>query len=85
MQTQSLCLKDVSDDMLWYYPMLGDKQHFVEVDEKTMDNVVAYYLANPREAQTIAATSQTFSKAAFQPSSHILYTTALFETMAWNA
>ena len=85
MQTQSLCLKDVSDDMLWYYPMLGDKQHFVEVDEKTIDNVVSYYLANPREAQTIVATSQSFSKAMFQPSSHILYTTALFETMAWNA
>lgn len=82
--TKSLCLKDTSNDMLWYYPMLQDQHHFVEVKKDTIDQTVTYYIENPHEAQRITVNANHLADALFQPMSHILYTTALFETMAYN-
>lgn len=82
--TNTLSFKDTSDDMMWYYPMLMDKQHYVEVDEFVMENKRMYYLNNPQEAKHITSTAKKLAKDLFTPNNHILYTTGLFETIASN-
>jgi hypothetical protein len=82
--TNSLTFKDKSEDMMWYYPMLVDKQHYVEVDEFNMENMRQYYINNPKEAKLITKTANKLAKELFRPCSHMLYTTVLFETIASN-
>ena len=83
--TNSLSFKDKSEDMMWYYPFLLDKQHHVEVDEYSMDRICEYYKNNPKDAKLITKTANNLAKDLFTPSNHMLYTTALFETIASNS
>lgn len=83
--TDSLCLKDTSNDMLWYYPLLQDKQHFVEVSQDTIDQKFMHYLHKPDEAKLITKNAQQLANVISQPMTHMVYTTILFESLASNA
>lgn len=83
--THCLSFKQESKEMLWYYPLLRNKEHFVEVNQATIDTHRQYYNANPQEAVRITQNAQALSKELFRPVAHMLYTTTLFETMAANA
>jgi hypothetical protein len=83
--TNSLCLRKKSPEMLWYYPLMQNNTHFVEVDTHNMIELMNYHVNNPNDSKRIVANSNVFSNAFFKPVSHILYTTALFEAIALNA
>lgn len=82
--TNSLSFKDSSEDMMWYYPMLMDKIHHVDVDEFNIEEKRLYYINNPKEAENITMTANQLAKDLFTPENHVLYTSVLFETLASN-
>lgn len=81
--TNTLNFKDISKDMLWYYPMLMDKMHYVEVNEHTLEQQRMYYINNPREALFIIRNAKHLYENLFKPQNHMYYTSLLFETMAY--
>lgn len=80
--TNTLNFKDSSRDMLWYYPMIIDKTHFVEVDEYKIDKMRQYYINNPNEANFIIANAKALKEQLFKPYNHMYYTSLLFEEMS---
>jgi hypothetical protein len=83
-KTNTLNLKDKSKEMLWYHPMLHNKEHFVEVNEHTIEDSRMYYLNNSTDAERIIKNSNNLANDLFKPTNHMYYTTLLFETMAGN-
>jgi hypothetical protein len=83
-KTNTLMLKQKSRDMLWYYPLLHDKTHFVEVDQDSIVNKMNYYSSNPHVATHIIHSANQFSSLYFNQVSCNLYTTQLFEEIANN-
>jgi hypothetical protein len=51
--TNTLAFHYPSNDMLWYYPFLRDKQEFVNVDKSNMIDIFKYYENNHKEAKFI--------------------------------
>lgn len=84
LNTNTLNFKDESVDMLWYYPMMRSKEHFVEVNENNIENMRLYYMNNPKEAEYIINNAKSLSRDLFKPYNHMLYTTMLFDTIAEN-
>jgi hypothetical protein len=82
--TNTLNFKDESMDMLWYYPMMRNKEHFVEVNENNIENMRQYYFNNHKEAEYIIHNAKTLSSELFKPYNHMYYTTMLFDTIAEN-
>lgn len=80
--TNTLNFKDKSMDMLWYYPLMMDKTHYVEVCEYTIDQMRQYYINNPKEACHIIENAKNLYKTLFKPQNHMYYTSLLFESMA---
>lgn len=83
-KTNCLSLKEESREMLWYYPMFKNKEHFVEVNKTNVDALRQFYASNPADAMRIARNAQVFSDEVFKPLCHMMYTTTLFETLAEN-
>ena len=83
-KTNTLNFKDKSREMLWYYPMLCDKEHFVETDEHSIESTRMYYLNNWGDAERIIKNANNLAGDLFKPTNHMYYTTLLFETMAAN-
>lgn len=83
-KTNSMMLKHESRDMLWYYPLLQERTHFVEVNKDNIVNKMAYYNANPKIADHIIHNAQQFSQQYFNQVACNLYTTQLFEEIANN-
>ena len=77
--------KDISIDMLWYYPFMKNGEHYVEVDENTMESKRFYYVNNPNESMRIIDNSKRLYAELFKPESHIIYTTILFNTIGYNS
>lgn len=82
--TQSLVLKASSREMLWYYPCLQDKTHFVDVSTENMEKVVRYYESNKNESRRITDNANRFVKEMLTPLSAQSYTMSLFENIASN-
>lgn len=83
--TNSLTLKYFSDEMLWYYPLLCNKYHFVECKDKdSIINNITYYNNNTKEAEFIIHNSKNIYNDLFTIGNHMQYTTALFENMIKN-
>lgn len=73
-----------SKDMVWYTPILKDKEHYVEVsfEEHAPNHILKmwnYYENNPHEAQRIIQNANTIGKQLFVPRIGHLYTQHLFE------
>jgi len=83
--TKSLVFKHKSREMLWYYPLLRDKTHFVEVEKGTIENAFRYYENNGTEAQWITCNANRFSDLMFNPYITQQYTISLFESIAHNS
>lgn len=83
-KTNCLAFKEESRDMLWYYPMFRNREHFVEVNKDTIDTQRQYYSQNIGDASRIIRNAQLFSTEVFKPLCHMMYTTTLLETMAEN-
>ncbi len=82
--TNNLVFKCKSKEMLWYYPMLQNETHFVDVTKETMQSRFNYFENNPAHAQCIMFNARNFVNNFFRPISHQLYTINLFESLANN-
>ena len=81
----SLTFKYKSKEMLWYYPLLQNKSHFVEVDVNNMNNTFKYYENNKKEAEFIISNANQFAKNWFnKPIIPQQYMVTLFETISLN-
>lgn len=83
-KTHCLTFKEESREMLWYYPLLRNREHFVEVHPNTIETHRNYYSNNLGDASRILANAQLFSHEVFKPLTHMMYTTTLLETLAEN-
>lgn len=83
-KTQCLSFKEESREMLWYYPMLRNKEHFVEVNESNIDALRKFYSTNIAESVRMIRNAHVFSGEVFKPLCHMMYTSTLFETMGEN-
>lgn len=84
MNSQSLAFKYPSNEILWYYPLLLEDTHYVEVNEKTLESKMMYYLNNPKEAEFIVKSANQFVRRYCSTISTQLYLTYLMETIAEN-
>jgi hypothetical protein len=85
----TLNLQTSSKDMLWYSPLLKDKEHFVEVsfDEHAPNNILKmyqYYENNPLEGQRIIENANSIRKNLFTKEAGVLYTTTLIDNILMN-
>ena len=60
-KTNSLVFKQKSNEMLWYYPLMKDKVHFVNVDTDNMESMYQYYQNKAKEANLIIKNANQFA------------------------
>lgn len=82
--TKSLSLMMPSKDMLWYYPLLVDKTHFVGVSKDDLIKTIQYYNANPKEAQFIVQNGNALASKLFNQDMCRRYLINLFQGIAHN-
>lgn len=82
MSSNSLLFKKPCKDMCFYYPLMIDRTHYVEVNEHNMLNMREYYLNNPREAAFIIQNANHFAKTFFNNRVAEIYTRSLFQSCA---
>jgi hypothetical protein len=84
LQSQSLLFKMPCSDMVWYYPLLHNRTHYVAANHHNMQSQLTYYLNNPKEAQFIIDSANKFYKTFLHGNHAIMYTVALMEEAAHN-
>jgi hypothetical protein len=72
-------LKWKSDESLFYYPLMPDKQYHVVVNKENIENIVKYYLNNTQEAIEIIDRAKEFANFMFRPIVAQYYCVKLFE------
>ena len=82
--TNSLILKYASNNMLWYYPLLQDRHHYVEVDVHSLEKEYIYYENNVKEAMNIVSNSNKLARELFKPFIVQQYCVSLFEGISQN-
>lgn len=83
-KTNTVVFKHVSNDMLWYYPMLRKGIHFAEVDKNSLENTFMFYQNNPSDASHVMYNANVFAENFFKPLVAQQYTVSLFENIGWN-
>lgn len=83
-KTNCLTFKYDSSEMLWYYPMLRHYEHFVEVHKDNLEFQRNFYINNVNDAHRIIRNANILANELFKPMTHMMYTTALFETISEN-
>ena len=83
-KTKSLVFKQKSKEMLWYYPLLQNNVHMVEVDLDNMIDKFKYYENNVKEANYITTCANVFANTFFNPETCKMYCKYLFEHIAEN-
>lgn len=79
--TNSVTLKYESKEMLWYYPLLIDGQHYIEVNKDTIDKRMD---VADEDANYIINSAKRIARIIQKPSSHMLYLGKVFENMVFN-
>ena len=82
--TNTLAFHYPSDDMLWYYPLLRDRQEFVSITMSDLIQTFTYYESNPKEARFIIDNAKHVAKTIFNKDVCVDYTIALFQCIADN-
>ncbi len=82
MNSNSLLFKMPCQDMCFYYPLLKENEHFVQVDKNDVLKKREYYLNNPKEAQFIISNARSFSQTVFTSETARLYINELFREAA---
>lgn len=82
--TNTLALHYPSQDMLWYFPLLRNKQEFVSVDKETMLNVFDYYENNQSEAEFIINNAKLVANNIFDAGVCQQYAIELFQNIVEN-
>jgi len=84
MKSNSLLFKYPSNDILWYYPLILENTHFVDVNEDNIRKKMTFYMNNPAIANHIVKNANTFVKNFTTPVNTMLYSTYLFEHISEN-
>lgn len=82
--TNTLAFHYPSDDMLWYYPFLKDKQEFVNVDKNNMINNLTFYENNHKDANFIIDNAKHVANTIFTSSVCKEYLINLFQCIVDN-
>ena len=82
--TNTLAFHYPSNDMLWYYPFLRDKQEFVNVDKNNMIKTLTYYENNVNEAKFIIDNAKHIANKIFNKKVCKQYMIDLFQCIADN-
>lgn len=77
-------MKYDSKEMLWYYPLLQNDVHFIDVNKDDMKNKMDFYANNPQLAHVMIFNAKKTASMLFRPIVHQMYTINLFETIAQN-
>ena len=80
--TNTVTMKYESAEMLWYYPLLLDKTHYLEVNKDTME---AKMNIQEKEAAFLIENAKRTINKIISPISHMFYLSSVFEYMADNA
>lgn len=84
MNSKSLLFKLPCKDMCFYYPLLHNGTHFVEVDKTNMVEKAIFYENNPNEAKFIIQNANKFSKDVLNSSVAEFYFKTLLEASAYR-
>jgi hypothetical protein len=82
--TNTLAFHYPSNDMLWYYPFLRDKQEFVSVDKRNMINTLTYYENNHKDAKFIIDNAKHIASTIFNSNVCKEYMINLFQCIVDN-
>lgn len=80
--TNTVTMKYKSREMLWYYPMLHDGTHFIEV---TQDNMESKMHMTENNAEFVITNAKYVMNKILNPITPVVYLTYVFEHMASNA
>ena len=83
-KTNNVIMKYPSNEMLWYYPLLHEDNHYVEVDKDNMLSKMNFFNSNPMNAQCMIFNAKRLAMTLFRPITHQMYTINLFENIALN-
>ena len=85
MKSNSLAFKKMSDEMLWYYPLLLEGTHFIGIDHvEQLREKYNICQNNTQYSSFVNASAQKFVTDFIKPMNTMLYTTYLFETIGQN-
>lgn len=79
--TNSVSFKYASREMLWYYPLLLNGMHFIEV---TKDNMIEKMHIDKKYAEFLTDNAKTTFSRVSQSWFHTMYLLGLFESMSQN-
>lgn len=82
--SKSMLMKYTSRQMLWYYPLIMEDQHFVGVDTNNMRSKFNFCEANPNYCRFITANANNFVSQFITPLTPMLYLKALLEEASEN-
>lgn len=82
--TKSLSFMMPSADMLWYYPLLIEGTHYVQVCKDDLIKKIQYYNANEKEAQFIVENGSKLALKLFNQGMCRRYLINLFQGIAYN-
>jgi hypothetical protein len=80
-KTNTITLKYESHEMLWYYPLLREGEHFMAV---TKNNMKEKMHMDPAAAMRMTQSAQTVFNFISQPYVHIYYLSKILENMSYN-
>jgi hypothetical protein len=83
--SQSLAMKYKSEHMLWYYPLLQEDQHYVNVTTDNLTKQFAYYENNTPHAKWIIANANKFASQYANANAATMYMARLLEGISFNA
>lgn len=83
-KTNTVNMKFESKEMLWYYPLLQNDVHFIDINKDTLKNKFDYYNNNPQLAQIMIHNAKKLANDIFRPIIHQMYTVNLFESIGLN-
>ena len=84
MNSNSLLLKYKSDNVNWYYPLINDREHYVECDKFDIEKKFIYYVNNLRELNFIISNANHFVKQYLNYDSQMFYFKSVIEKCKEN-
>lgn len=83
-KVNNVVMKHESKEMLWYYPLIQNDIHYVEVNKNTIKNKLDFFENNPQLAYCMIYNAKNMVNTLFRPLIHQMYTINLFENIGNN-
>lgn len=83
-KTNTVNFKYKSNEVLWYYPLLIENEHYIEVDKNNIREKFNFYNNNNQLAELMIEKTKKMAIELFRPISHQIYMVNLFESIGLN-